>query len=57
MRVSPVGWVAESKEEVKMLFRKVIEISHNHPNGIKGTKAIAMVGSIAEAYYGIPIDL
>ena len=42
MRISPVGWVAETEEEVKMLSKKVTEISHNHPDGIKGAEAIAM---------------
>ena len=42
MRISPVGWVAESEEEVKMLSKKVTEISHNHPEGIKGAEAVAM---------------
>ena len=41
MRISPVGWVAESEEEVKMLSKKVTEISHNHPEGIKGAEAVA----------------
>ena len=47
MRISPVGWVAESEEEVKMLSKKVTEISHNHPDGIKGAEAIAMAVYLA----------
>ncbi len=42
MRVSPVGWVAESEEEVVELSRAVTEITHNHPEGIKGAEAVAM---------------
>ena len=42
MRVSPVGWVAKSEEEVKFLSKAVTEISHNHEEGIKGAEAIAM---------------
>lgn len=42
MRISPVGWVAKSEEEVKYLSRVLTEISHNHPEGIKGAEAIAM---------------
>ena len=47
MRISPVGWVAESEEEVKYLSRVLTEISHNHPEGIKGAEAIAMAVYLA----------
>ena len=47
MRISPVGWVAESDEEVKILSKKITEISHNHPDGIKGAEAIAMAVYLA----------
>ena len=42
MRISPVGWMAKSEEEVKMLSKTVTEITHNHPEGIKGAEAIAL---------------
>ncbi len=42
MRISPVGWVANSIEEVKLLSKYLTEISHNHPEGIKGAEALAM---------------
>ena len=42
MRISPVGWVAESEEEVKQLSKIVTEVTHNHPEGIKGAEAVAM---------------
>ncbi len=42
MRISPVGWVAESEEEVKELSKILTEVSHNHPEGIKGAEAVAM---------------
>lgn len=42
MRISPVGWVAESEEDVKELSRIVTAVSHNHPEGLKGAEAIAM---------------
>ena len=41
MRVSACGIVGKNLEEVKMLSRKVTEISHNHPEGIKGAEAVA----------------
>jgi len=42
MRISPVGWVANTEEEVKILTKAVTEITHNHPEGIKGAEAVAM---------------
>lgn len=39
MRISPVGFASRSLEEVKELSQKVTEISHNHPEGIKGAEA------------------
>lgn len=42
MRVSPVAYVAKSLEEVKMLARKVTEITHNHPEGLKGGESVAV---------------
>ena len=47
MRVSPVGWVADSEAEVKRLSRLVTEISHNHPEGIKGAECVAMAVYLA----------
>lgn len=47
MRISPVGWVAESEEEVKTLSKIVTEVSHNHPEGLKGAEAIAMAVYLA----------
>ena len=41
MRISPVGWVADSLEEVKKLSYAVTAISHNHPEGVKGAEAMA----------------
>lgn len=42
MRISPVGWIAKSEEEVRKLTKIVTEITHNHPEGIKGAEATAM---------------
>ena len=43
MRISPLGWIANSEEEVKVLLKTVIEITHNHPEDIKGAEAVAML--------------
>ena len=42
MRISPVGWVADSEEEVKKLSSIVTGVTHNHPEGLKGGEAVAM---------------
>lgn len=41
MRVSPVAWACESLEEVLYVAKATAEITHNHPEGIKGAQAIA----------------
>ena len=41
MRVSPVAWVGDSLEEVQTLARISAEVTHNHPEGIKGAQATA----------------
>lgn len=47
MRISPVGWVADSEEEVKELSKIITEVSHNHPEGLKGAEAVAMAVYLA----------
>lgn len=42
MRVSPVGWIARSVEEAEALAKATAEVTHNHPEGIKGAQAIAV---------------
>lgn len=42
MRISPVAWVANSLEEVKMMSKSVTEVTHNHPEGVKGAEAVAI---------------
>ena len=42
MRISPVAWIANNEEELKILSKTVTEITHNHPEGIKGAEAVAM---------------
>ena len=42
MRVSSAGFAAESLEEAKLLSKLVTEVSHNHPEGIKGAEATAV---------------
>ena len=42
MRVSPVAYAAKDISEVKYLSRLVTEITHNHPEGLKGAEAAAV---------------
>lgn len=42
MRVSSIGWLANSEEEVKKLARITAIPTHNHIEGIKGAEAVAM---------------
>jgi len=43
MRVSPVAWGFDTKEEVLEHAELSAEITHNHPEGIKGAQAVAAV--------------
>lgn len=42
MRVSAAGFASQSLDEVKKLSRLVTEVTHNHPEGIKGAEATAV---------------
>lgn len=54
MRVSAAGFAATSLEDAKMLSRKVTEVSHNHPEGIKGSEAAAVSVYLARTGKSIP---
>lgn len=41
MRVSPAGWLYDSLEETLDYAKLTAEVSHNHPEGIKGAQAAA----------------
>jgi len=41
MRVAPCGWFADSLEEAEILAEKSAQVTHNHPEGIKGAQATA----------------
>lgn len=41
MRVSTVGWFFDTLEETEFWAKKSAEITHNHPEGIKGAQATA----------------
>ena len=41
MRVSPVGWASSDLETVLQKAKESAEVTHNHPEGIKGAQATA----------------
>ncbi len=42
MRVSPIGFAIDQEEKVLAEAKKTAEVSHNHPEGIKGAQATAL---------------
>ncbi len=71
MRVSACGYAGSSMEEGKRLSRAVTEVTHNHPDAIKGAEATAVAvylarngasqdeirAHISEQYYAIDFTL
>ncbi|MBO2528215.1 MAG: ADP-ribosylglycohydrolase [Clostridiales bacterium] len=64
MRISPVGFAADTEEEVRALSKKVTEVTHNHPEGLKGAECTAVcilaarqgrsmdeIKALAQSYY------
>ncbi|WP_312563186.1 N-6 DNA methylase, partial [Anaerospora sp.] len=48
MRVSACGFAASTLEEAKLLSKKVTEVTHNHPDGIKGAEATTVAIFLAK---------
>ena len=48
MRISPVGWIARDIEEVLSEAKASAEVTHNHPEGIKGAQAAALAVFMAK---------
>lgn len=55
MRVSPVGWAYNSLEIVLQKAKESAEVTHNHPEGIKGAQATAASIFLARAGKTKPI--
>lgn len=47
MRVSACGWAGQTIDEVKAMSRAVTQVSHNHPEGIKGAEATSVAMFLA----------
>ena len=43
MRVSAAGWLFDTLEETREKARLTAEVTHNHPEGIKGAESVAAV--------------
>ena len=69
MRVSAVAYIAQNIQEVEKLAVEVTEVTHNHPEGIKGAVVIATciymalhgssrkeIGDYASQYYDLNLD-
>lgn len=48
MRVAPAGLLAKSIEQAIEIAYKVTEVTHNHPEGMKGAAATAAAGYLAK---------
>jgi ADP-ribosylglycohydrolase len=49
MRVSAVGWAYDDLDDVLREAAKSAEVTHNHPEGIRGAQAVAAAISVARA--------
>jgi ADP-ribosyl-[dinitrogen reductase] hydrolase len=47
MRVGPVGFACGSIKEVLAEARLSAEVTHNHPEGVKGAQAVALAVYLA----------
>lgn len=69
MRISAIGFYANSAEEVEQYSKVVTEVTHNHPEGIKGAYVTAMciylarkgaskkeIKAFVQKYYDIDFD-
>ncbi|MBO4229965.1 MAG: ADP-ribosylglycohydrolase family protein [Clostridia bacterium] len=52
MRVSSAGWLCDTLEETRHIARLTAEVTHNHPEGIKGAEAAASAIFLARTGYG-----
>lgn len=52
MRVSPIGFACESLDDVLKEARKSAEVTHNHPEGIRGAQATAAAVFLARTGLG-----
>lgn len=51
MRVSSVGWLYDTIERTREIARATAEVTHNHPEGIKGAESVASAIFMARKGY------
>ena len=51
MRVSPVGWIYDTLKRTREVARWTAQVSHNHPEGIKGAESTASAIFLARKGY------
>ena len=49
MRVSPAGWLYRTLDETLHAAKLTAEVTHNHPEGVKGAQAVAAAVFLARA--------
>ena len=49
MRISPVGWAFDTLEETLAEAKRSAEVTHNHPEGIKGAQSVAAAVLLARS--------
>jgi len=52
MRVSAAGWLYDTLEETRRIARLTAEVTHNHPEGVKGAEATASAIYLARTGHG-----
>ena len=52
MRVSPIAWAVDTLEDAERLARWSAEITHSHPEGIRGAQAVAAAVFLARTGSG-----
>lgn len=50
MRVSAVGWLYPTLERTREVAVYTAEVTHNHPEGIKGAEATELLGFILKKF-------
>lgn len=56
MRVSPVGLFAKSEAEALQLARVTANVTHNHPEGIKGAEVVALAVYLNKYHASMPLE-
>ena len=61
MRVGPAGWLYDSLEETIEMAGYTAEVSHGHPEGIKGAQAVAAAACLLSVKHlkqaGVPLTV